>query len=61
MPSARRNGGSDSHPLVMQDLDGDHGHFTSVSNSSNDVSVLVPGSYVTQTAIHYPAITKWCG
>jgi len=47
-------GGSDSHTHQMQDLDGDHGHFTSVSNSSNDVTVLMPGSYVTQDGDSLP-------
>jgi hypothetical protein len=41
-------GGADEHTHMMQDLDGDHGHFTYVSTSTTDVSALVPGSYTTQ-------------
>ncbi len=48
-------GGNDSHAHQMQDLDGDHGHFTSVSTSSNDVNVLVPGTYTTQDTDSLPS------
>ena len=48
-------GGNDVHAHPMQDLDGDHGHFTSVTNSSNDVNVLVPGTYTTQDGDSLPS------
>jgi hypothetical protein len=48
-------GGADSHTHQMQDLDGDHGNFTSVSTSTNDVNALVPGTYTTQESSTLPS------
>jgi hypothetical protein len=48
-------GGNEWHSHQMQDLDGDHGHFTSVSTSSNDVNALVPGTYITQDGDSLPS------
>jgi hypothetical protein len=48
-------GGADEHTHQMQDLDGDHGHFTSVSTSTTDVTALIPGSYTTQSGSSLPS------
>ncbi len=48
-------GGADSHTHQMQDLDGDHGNYTSVTNSSSDVSVLLPGTYTTEAGDSLPS------
>jgi len=39
----------------LQALDSDHGNFTSVTNSSNDASALVPGSYTTDLGPSLPS------
>ncbi len=41
-------GGGDSHTHMLQALDGDHGNFNAVSNSSGEVNALVPGNYTTE-------------
>ena len=48
-------GGADEHSHTMQAIDTDHGNITSVSNSSGDVSVVVPGSYSTEPAPSLPS------
>jgi hypothetical protein len=48
-------GGNDSHTHTIQDIDTDHGHYTSVNNSSSDVTVLVPGSYTTEPSDSLPS------
>ncbi len=48
-------GGSDSHTHPLQALDSDHGNFTSVTDTSDDVSVLVPGSYATDAGDSLPS------
>ncbi len=48
-------GGNDSHTHTMQALDGDHGNLTSVTNSSNDVNALVPGTYATDAGDSLPS------
>ncbi len=47
-------GGNGSHTHQMQDLDGDHGHFTGVSTSTTEVNALVPGTYTTQESDSLP-------
>ncbi len=48
-------GGADTHTHGLMALDADHGNFTSVSNASNDVNVLVPGTYSTDNGSSLPS------
>ncbi len=48
-------GGNDAHTHTLQALDGDHGNFISVTDTSDDVSVLVPGSYSTEAGDSLPS------
>ena len=48
-------GGAEEHSHTMQAIDLDHGNIASVSNSSGDVSVVVPGSYSTEPGASLPS------
>ncbi len=48
-------GGADAHTHSLQALDGDHGNFSAVSNSSGEVNALVPGAYSTESNSSLPS------
>ena len=47
-------GGAEEHSHTMQAIDSDHGNTASASNSSGEVTVIVPGSYTTEPAVSLP-------